>query len=47
MMDVSNDTNNRAMSKMVVKLTTHKEETTAGIKPESANKEPRPSLYTS
>ena len=46
MMDVSNDTTNQAMSKMVVKLTKYKEETNAGTKPESANKEPRPSLYT-
>ena len=37
----------QAMSKMVVKLTNCKEETTAGTKPESANKETRPSLYTS
>ena len=47
MMDVSKDTTNQAMSKMVVKLTNYKEETTAGTKPESANKETRPSLYTS
>jgi hypothetical protein len=48
MMDISKDTTNQAMSKMVVKMTNYKEETTAaGTKPESANKEPRPSLYTS
>jgi hypothetical protein len=37
MMDVSKDTTNQAMSKMVVKMTNYKEETTAGTKPESAN----------
>ena len=47
MMDVSKDTTNQAMSKMVVKLTNYKEETTAGTNPESAIKEPRPSLYIS
>jgi hypothetical protein len=44
MMDVSKDTTNQAMSKMIVKLTNYKEETTAGTKPESANEEPRPPL---
>ena len=44
MMDVSKDTTNQAMSKMIVKLTNYKEETTASTKPESANEEPRPSL---
>ena len=33
---VSKDTTNQAMSKMVVKLTNYKEETTARTKPESA-----------
>jgi hypothetical protein len=47
MMDVCKDTTNQAMVKMVVFLTNYKEETTAGTKPESAIKEPRPSLYTS
>jgi hypothetical protein len=44
MMDVSKDTTNQAISKIIVKLTNYKEETIAGNKPESANEEPRPSL---
>jgi hypothetical protein len=35
MMDVSKDTTNQAMSKMIVKLTNYKEESTASTKPVS------------